>query len=50
MKNQYFGDVNDYLKYGLLRQLSNEGRFKICVCWMLTEPDGTTEGGKRLST
>lgn len=46
MKNQYFGDVNDYLKYGLLRQLSNEGRFKICVCWMLTEPDGTTEGGK----
>jgi len=25
MKNQYFGDINDYLKYGLLRLLTG--------CW-----------------
>jgi hypothetical protein len=25
MKNQYFGDVNDYRKYGLLRLLTGPG-------------------------
>ena len=36
MKNQYFGDVNDYRKYGLLRLLGRAGKVKIGVCWMLT--------------
>ena len=44
MKNQYFGDVNDYRKYGLLRTLANYGQFKIGVCWMLTADDGRTDG------
>lgn len=44
MKNQYFGDVNDYKKYGLLRLLSNNGGKKIAVCWMLTADDGRTDG------
>jgi len=37
MKNQYFGDINDYRKYGLLRGLSNKGEISTLVCWMLTE-------------
>ena len=45
MKNQYFGDVNDYLKYGLLRCFSKAG-LRIGVCWMLTPDDGRSDGGK----
>jgi len=45
MKNQYFGDVNDYLKYGLLRCFSEAG-LRIGVCWMLTPDDGRSDGGK----
>lgn len=44
MKNQYFGDINDYRKYGLLRLLSAKARMKIGVCWMLTEDDATSHG------
>ena len=44
MKNQYFGDVNDYLKYGLLRILADSGNNKIGVCWMLTADDSTRQG------
>jgi hypothetical protein len=30
MKNQYFGDVNDFKKYGLLRVLTgNEGQERL---------------------
>ena len=39
MKNQYFGDINDYRKYGLLRILSTYGPIKTAVCWMLTPDD-----------
>jgi hypothetical protein len=46
MKNQYFGDINDYRKYGLLRILSDNGRNRIAVCWMLTENDGRADGRK----
>lgn len=45
MKNQYFGDVNDYLKYGLLRCFSHAG-WRVGVCWMLTPDDGSSGGGK----
>lgn len=44
MKNQYFGDINDYKKYGLLRILSNEAAIKIGVCWMLTDVDKKNDG------
>ena len=44
MKNQYFGDMYDYLKYGLLRQLSGCGMVSIAVCWMLTENDDRRDG------
>ena len=46
MKNQYFGDVNDYKKYSLLRLLGNEGRLATTVCWALTPDDGRTDGSK----
>ncbi len=44
MKSQYFGDINDYLKYGLLRCFSDAG-WRVSVCWMLT-PDGGADGSK----
>jgi hypothetical protein len=47
VKVQYFGDVNDYRKFALLRLLSRVGQFKIGVCWMLTEPDDSKHGGNR---
>ena len=44
MKNQYFGDINDFRKYGLLRVLSSNRNIKTAVCWMLTANDGRTDG------
>ncbi|MFQ5853967.1 MAG: hypothetical protein ACE5JU_25690 [Candidatus Binatia bacterium] len=44
MKNQYFGDIYDYIKYGLLRQLSCYGKLSTVVCWMLTENDERRDG------
>jgi len=44
MKNQYFADENDYLKYGLLRILSGGGGIMTAVCWMLTNGDRGTDG------
>ncbi len=44
MKNQYFGDVNDYRKYGLLRALQSGGDYSLLVAWMLTPDDGGTDG------
>ena len=46
MKNQYYGDINDYRKYGLLRILSGDCQFHIGVCWMLTKDDGQSDGKK----
>lgn len=46
MKNQYFGDINDYRKYGLLRLLTNGGEIKVAVCWMLTADDDQGDGGR----
>lgn len=45
MKHQYFGDVNDYVKYGLLRCFSQAG-LRIGVCWMLTPDDHRPDGRK----
>ena len=44
MKDQYFGDVNDYRKYGLLRALSSVTRLPVGICWLLTAPDGRSDG------
>lgn len=41
LRNQFFGDINDYHKFGLLRALVGAGDIKLGVCWMLTERDGT---------
>ncbi|MGN1142152.1 MAG: hypothetical protein ACI4TF_13195 [Oliverpabstia sp.] len=35
LKNQYFGDVGDYGKYGLLRFLVNNG-ISIAINWYLS--------------
>ena len=44
MKNQYFGDINDYRKYGLLRTLAGGGKLRTTICWMLTPDDHRTDG------
>jgi hypothetical protein len=46
MKNQYFGDLNDFKKYGLLRALSGSGRLSTAVCWTLTENDSRSDGSR----
>lgn len=43
MKNQYFGDIGDYGKYGLLQFLAEHG-IRISVNWYLTENDRGTDG------
>ena len=45
MKDQYAGDVNDFLKYGLLRALTAEP-LSLGVVWMLTPSDGRSDGQK----
>jgi hypothetical protein len=47
MKNQYFGDINDYRKVGLLRTLQSAGDGRLLVAWMLTPDDGSRDGGFR---
>lgn len=44
MKHQYFGDVNDYLKYALLRALGSRLPGPLMVCWMLTPEDDRSDG------
>jgi len=51
MKNQFFGDVNDFWKYWLLRVLTGsigpkKDELSLAVCWMLT-PDDNKPHGKR---
>ncbi len=47
MKDQYFGDINDYRKYGLLRVLQRVAQGKLLVAWMLTRDDSSRDGGLR---
>ena len=49
MKNQHFGDISDYRKYGLLRALQSSGDGRLLVAWMLTPDDGSRDGGFRCS-
>lgn len=47
MKNQWFGDIHDFRKYGLLRFLSGTRQFHhIIVAWMLTPPQSNDPCGK----
>ena len=47
MKNRYFGDVNDYRKYGLLRCLLEVTQLSLGVCWLLTPNDERRDGELR---
>ena len=40
MKDQYFGDINDYRNFGLLRA----SHLRLLIAWMLTPNDGSTDG------
>ena len=41
MKDQYFGDISDYRKYGILRALRSKVQGTLLVAWMLTPDDGS---------
>nr|MCR5452695.1 hypothetical protein [Lachnospiraceae bacterium] len=43
MKNQYFGDIGDYGKYGMLHFLAQH-KVSVAVNWYLTEDDGSNDG------
>lgn len=40
MNNKYFGNINDFYKYSLLRTFCDAGNSTLGVCWMLTPDDG----------
>lgn len=44
VKDQYAGDVNDYVKFSLLRALARVHPGTLQVCWMRTARDGRTDG------
>ena len=46
MKNQYFGDRRDYLKYSLIRALGCE--LSVAVCWLLTDDNSCTGEGRKI--
>src|SRR5664279_1645410 len=46
MKDQYFGDVNDFRKYALLRSLVIPDCLRLGVCWMLTDKDLRRDGSR----
>lgn len=45
MQTHYFGDINDYRKYILLRKFLKFGGLRIAFCWML-RPDDTRNDGQ----
>jgi hypothetical protein len=47
MKDQYFGDINDYRKYGLLRVLAAASGLRVGICWLLTPEDSSNDGDLR---
>jgi hypothetical protein len=44
MRDEFFGDINDYHKYGLLRVLTHKGEFRTGVCWMRRRDEGSAGG------
>jgi hypothetical protein len=46
MKDQYVGDVNDYVKYSVLRAIDHAYAPSLLVCWMLTADDNGSDGLK----
>lgn len=48
MKNQYVGDINDYVKYSIIRHLVDATHQQLAtVCWLLTDDDQGTDGSLR---
>lgn len=45
LKEQYFGDIRDFIKYALLREFALNG-VKVGVCWLMTEDDTSSDGNK----
>jgi hypothetical protein len=46
MKDQYFGDINDFRKYCILSVITRLTRLPICFVWMRTSADSRPDGEK----
>jgi len=46
MKNQYYGDINDFKKYSLIKHLAGEGEMQTAICWALTKDDERPDGSR----
>jgi hypothetical protein len=46
MKDQYVGDINDYVKYSVLRAILDTSSPSLLVSWMLTSDDARKDGLK----
>ena len=44
MKNQYVGDITDYMTYGLIRSIVSATDWSVFIAWMLTPDDGSNDG------
>jgi hypothetical protein len=49
MQNRYVGDVGDFAKYGLLRQLMTESRLRLGVIWYLFNDEVHNADGRHIS-
>lgn len=47
MKNQYFGDINDFWKFFILRKIGKSGISSIFIVWMLTPDDKKNHDGRK---
>lgn len=48
MKNQYFGDINDFRKYIIIKGLAEAGMEPISIIWMLTEDIENNKDGRKI--
>src|ERR1700750_1369897 len=49
MQNRYVGDVGDFAKYGLLRQLAVGGSLRLGIVWYLFDDEAHNSDGRHIS-
>jgi hypothetical protein len=49
MQNRYVGDVGDFAKYGLLRQLTTDNQLSLGVIWCLFSDENHNSDGRHVS-
>jgi hypothetical protein len=49
MQNRYVGDVGDFAKYGLLRQLTMDDQLHLGVIWYLFDDETHNSDGRHVT-